>query len=394
MPFIQKGIVSIFMIRQAIKARCLNGVALASLMSALMVSAAGAHPKDMTLSTLHVAQEGLRIETVLPNAFVQSVMTSDSAQDFAEVVARGYQLHSESGPCPMVGTPRAWQLHDIDARRYVVDYACLESVPKELTLRYMLPSQGQPPDEAHENFMSVPILEQEGSLILSLTQNETVVPIARAAAESSLALPLKLNQTKIATPRPLDFLWLGAVHILSGLDHVLFLLALLLIGLSGTALLAVVSAFTVGHSVTLGISALGIYSPLAWVAESIIAASIIYLGLENLYALLRKDSNRTEQERRTLTRRRWAVAGLFGLVHGFGFSTVLRDMGLPEGAMVSSLLGFNLGVEIGQLLIVATLVPLLAWLWRLMGFRSVSISLSIVLLLLGSWWLVERTLFM
>ena len=109
---------------------------------------------------------------------------------------------------------------------------------------------------------------------------------------------------------------------------------------------------------------------------------------------MRKDSNRTEQERRTLTRRRWAVAGLFGLVHGFGFSTVLRDMGLPEGAMVSSLLGFNLGVEIGQLLIVATLVPLLAWLWRLMGFRSVSISLSIVLLLLGSWWLVERTLFM
>ena len=171
-----------------------------------------------------------------------------------------------------------------------------------------------------------------------------------------------------------------------------FLVALFLIGMSLSALFAVVTAFTVGHSVTLGLSTLGLYSPEVWIAESVIAVSIVYLGLENLYALLRRDPDRSETERRRLTRRRWAVAGLFGLIHGFGFSYVIRDLGLPEEAQVRSLMGFNLGVEIGQLLIVATLVPVLAWLWGKLGQRAVSIPLSLIILGLGGFWLVERTL--
>ena len=85
------------------------------------------------------------------------------------------------------------------------------------------------------------------------------------------------------------------------------------------------------------------------------------------------------------------MAGLFGLIHGFGFSYVIRDLGLPEDAQVHSLMGFNLGVEIGQLLIVATLVPVLAWLWGKLGQRAVSIPLSLIILALGGFWLVERT---
>ena len=115
------------------------------------------------------------------------------------------------------------------------------------------------------------------------------------------------------------------------------------------------------------------------------------LGAENLHALFRKTSART-LNLRAVTRRRWIIAGLFGLIHGFGFSYILADLGLPEGSLWTALIGFNLGVEIGQLMIIALFVPLLAWSWQRFNPTAVSALASASILLAGCWWLAERAL--
>lgn len=136
------------------------------------------------------------------------------------------------------------------------------------------------------------------------------------------------------------FVLLGIRHILTGYDHVLFLLSLLMLGGGLRALFKIVSAFTVAHSITLSLAVLNIVAlPARWV-ESIIAASIIYVAAENLW------------RRQSALRNRWLVTFAFGLVHGLGFASILQELNLPRAGVAVSLLSFNLGVEMGQLAIV------------------------------------------
>ena len=176
------------------------------------------------------------------------------------------------------------------------------------------------------------------------------------------------------------YVWQGIVHIALGLDHVLFVVMLVLISRRVRPLLLAVTAFTLAHSVTLALSALDVVSIAPAVIEPIIAASIAYLAIETL---LRDD------EPRYL----YAVTFAFGLVHGFGFSYVLRDeVGLPTDALVPALAAFNVGVELGQIAIVALLAPLRMWAkgraWERRGLQAVAVGVFGVAL----YWLVERTL--
>src|SRR5688572_8206657 len=174
----------------------------------------------------------------------------------------------------------------------------------------------------------------------------------------------------------------GIHHIMIGPDHILFLVGLLLLGGSFVALLKIVTAFTVGHSVTLSLAALNVVTPPASVIEPAIALSIVFVGADNL---VRGDG-------RDL--RMW-VALVFGLVHGFGFANVLREFGLPREALGWSLFSFNLGVEIGQLgivLIVATLLEAVRRRSSMAGAR-VAMAGSIVVIAAGSYWFVERVFF-
>ena len=184
--------------------------------------------------------------------------------------------------------------------------------------------------------------------------------------------------TADGTPRgAIGFLPLGIQHILEGWDHLLFLLALVLPGGSVGNLVRIVTAFTIAHSLTLAAAALELISVPAAPVEALIALSIAWVAAENL-ARVRPMS------------RRWAVAFAFGLIHGFGFSNVLRDIGLPRDAMLSSLLWFNLGIELGQLLVVLLLVPVLAWLGRLRLGRPVPQALSALILVASVVLLVQR----
>ena len=175
-----------------------------------------------------------------------------------------------------------------------------------------------------------------------------------------------------------DFTVLGIEHIFLGYDHLMFLLALIAIGGRPLALVKVVTSFTVAHSITLILAALDVVSLPGRLVEAGIAFSIAYVAAENLW--------------RARPRHRWLLTFFFGLVHGFGFANVLRELGLPTKSqeLVASLLAFNVGVEIGQVAIVAVLLPLVLWVGR-SAFRDAFIKgVSVIVLLFGIGWLVER----
>ena len=171
----------------------------------------------------------------------------------------------------------------------------------------------------------------------------------------------------------------GVHHILIGPDHLLFLVGLLLLGGSIRHLLLVVTAFTAAHSITLSLAALGMLIPPSSAIEPAIALSVVYVGADNL---LVRDGRDT---------RAW-IAFAFGLIHGFGFANVLRDMDLPARALGWTLFGFNLGVEIGQLAVVAIVASAFAWVRMrspVAGTRLAFVG-SIIVILAGAFWFVER----
>ena len=178
----------------------------------------------------------------------------------------------------------------------------------------------------------------------------------------------------------------GIQHILVGPDHVLFLVGLLLLGGSAARLGLVVTAFTLGHSVTLSVAALGLYSPPPFIVEPLIALSIVLVGVDNLMVGGAPVGGRDV--------RPW-MAGLFGLVHGFGFAAVLREFGLPREALGWSLFGFNAGVELGQLAIVVPSAVALAALRRASALAAARVAMigSVVVVWAGAWWFIQRVFF-
>lgn len=180
------------------------------------------------------------------------------------------------------------------------------------------------------------------------------------------------------------FFQLGIGHIFTGYDHLLFLLGLLLVCARWQTLLTIITCFTIGHSLTLVLATLGLVNIPARVTEPLIALTIFCVGVENIWRRGHEPAGR------------WAVTLLFGLIHGFGFATVLRDLGVgTEGrSLAVPLFAFNLGVEVGQLAFAAVICPLLWWARRFPGFVRHGIPfLSLIVTLAGLYWLVERLLF-
>ncbi|MEO8008171.1 MAG: HupE/UreJ family protein [Betaproteobacteria bacterium] len=177
-----------------------------------------------------------------------------------------------------------------------------------------------------------------------------------------------------------SFFPLGIEHILTGYDHLLFLLALMLRGGGLWSLLKIITAFTIAHSITLALAALDVVVLPSALVESVIALSIAYVALENLLP-------------RYAVSRRWAVSFMFGLAHGFGFSSVLREIGLPKENLLLSLLNFNLGVEAGQLTVVLLVVPILMRLKSRSWEPRMVATISGVILAVGLALFVDRAFF-
>lgn len=172
------------------------------------------------------------------------------------------------------------------------------------------------------------------------------------------------------------FVRLGVEHIFIGIDHILFLIGLIIVGGRFIDLVKIVTSFTVAHSLTLILAALQVVNLPPRLVESAIALSIVYVAVENFFV--------------TDLSRRWMVTGFFGLVHGFGFAGVLRDLGLPTRGLVPSLLSFNVGVEVGQVVIVSLLLPVVWGLQRLPAGQVAVRLASAVIFVFGLTWFLDR----
>ena len=183
------------------------------------------------------------------------------------------------------------------------------------------------------------------------------------------------------------YTWLGITHILLGFDHLLFVFALLLIVKNMRRLLWTVTAFTLAHSLTMVVATLGIVHIPQAPVEAIIALSILFLSMEIIHE---------KQGKVGLTSRfPWVIAFIFGLLHGFGFAGALAEIGLPQQSITLALIFFNIGVELGQVMFVATVVFIAVMLQRLKYLTLLNKLQTTIVYTMGgvsSFWLIERTL--
>jgi len=246
-------------------------------------------------------------------------------------------------------------------------------IARESILRYQaVPSQ---PIEA----LAVSWPEQLGNLIFRLTAGgELKAGLYVMAGEQSDLIEIGASGTQ--SQSFLDYIIIGFEHIIPlGLDHILFVIGIYLLSQAWRALLWQVSAFTLAHTITLALATLGLVNVSPSIVEPLIALSITYVAIENLF-------------HHSLSKGRIALVFGFGLLHGLGFAGVLGEIGLNPDAFITSLIAFNVGVELGQLAVIALMFALLGfWLGKTKYWeRWVRIPLSLVIALIGAYWFVER----
>lgn len=203
-----------------------------------------------------------------------------------------------------------------------------------------------------------------------------LAPVAALAHDPTA----QVVQAKEAAPGFVDWILLGVEHIFAGYDHLLFLAGVALVATRIGDLARAITAFTLAHSITLGLAAFGIVSIPAAIVEPAIAASIVFVAVENV-------------ARRDPQRGRAGLTFAFGLIHGFGFASVLAEKGIAQRGAATALAGFNLGVEAGQLAIVGAALLPLVWMRRQGWFGRFALpGSSAAIGFFGAYWLVERVL--
>lgn len=226
------------------------------------------------------------------------------------------------------------------------------------------------------------LIGQADMLVRVAPLGDPVQALRLTAAEPRATIPARSDRMQVLR----SYFVIGVEHILLGWDHLLFVIALVLLLRRWRPVVFAATAFTVAHSITLAGASLGLLGMPQRPVEALIALSIVFLALE--IVRLRKG-----EESWTL-RFPWAIAFAFGLLHGFGFAGALASIGLPEGEIAAALLAFNLGVEAGQLLVVAATLTLLATLDRLAKpamaptLRVAAYGIGIT----GSYWLIDRVI--
>ena len=212
------------------------------------------------------------------------------------------------------------------------------------------------------------------TLRLPVSQDSLAAMMQRAEAPPDVKAAQQENLVK-------RFIILGYTHILpEGLDHILFALGLFFFSTFMRPLLWQITAFTIAHSITLGLAMAGIFTLPSGIVQSLIALSIAVVGLEKIFFRKVKAS-------------RWMIVFAFGLVHGMGFASALRGLGLPPGKFWSVLASFNIGVELGQLTVVAAAFILTRWMWnKPWYFKRVVVPISALISIVALYWFVQRVM--
>ncbi len=353
--------------------------ALIAALCLLFAREAQAHPAPFSYLDLHLDAGGVTGTLVvhdLDAAHDLEVASADSLLELA--VASRYRdtLVALLGPRLNL---------EFDGRPVTITWGGLDVVPDRQSLRLAFTVSGGRParvtirayvfpyDPIHQTFVNV----YEDTALT----HQAILDATRQSADYYSGTA----QGRLSVIR--TFVLSGIQHILIGPDHILFLVGLLLLGGTLQRLALIVTAFTIGHSITLSLAALDLVSPPSQFVEPLIALTIVVVGADNLL-VLRGQPDRAHE---ATDIRAWLAAG-FGLIHGFGFAYVLKEFGLPQAALGWSLFAFNLGVEAGQLLIVGVVATVLLLVRRhsAAAARRVALAGSIGVILAGLYWFVER----
>lgn len=337
----------------------LRTLLVALILGVLLAGTARAHA--LRLSTGDVSVDGRRVEAVFQFARAELDVLRP------EEVAATIQVSSDGAPCVLAGSSVGPAQEDGVA--VTAHWDCPKAPGRlRMVLSFL--------DRLPEGHLHVALIRLPG------------VTVQRTARASAPVLEVEAQPGAWAGAG--RFLRLGAEHIFQGTDHIAFLIGVLLLGGSFRQLVGIVTAFTVAHSMTLALATLGWVVPPPRLIEPLIALSIVAVGVENLLSLRAPLSAERVQ---AAIAHRWRLTFGFGLVHGFGFAGALRALDLPRALLAPSLFTFNLGVELGQLVIVALAWPLLRWLRGLRpmwpgGTRWASAAVAG----LGAYWLLERVM--
>lgn len=360
--------------------RVVRGAILAVLFSFLPLQDAAAH--DPGLSSLTIRQRTNSLDATLTLAVKDAEQLVELDKDRDGIVTQAEFAQTRS------------QLETAVARQLVI--AADGKVAKDGSIHSRLDENNNV--EVLLNFDAVVFsnLEIESKLIASLplghrqylqiqnSRGDTIFEqlLSAAADRATVRMPLATASIGMfeAARSFTNFLPLGVKHILTGYDHLLFLFGLLLLARGFLSSLGIITSFTIAHSITLAVATLDLVQIPSRIVEPLIAASIVFVGIENL---LRGD----------IPKARRLVPFGFGLIHGFGFASALREAGIGSGigGIILPLFSFNLGVELGQIMVAAIALPII---WKLrenpMFIARWAPACSAAVVLLGSFWFVQR----
>jgi len=399
--------------------RAVRPAAAAALLLGLSALAppAWAHSRSVSWSSVEIEGQGARIVLRVPQLELTRLpwgaVSGALPPGLAAYAISSLRLEAGGRPCPVVEGPR---LLRSPTERAALEWrvACPTAADLVLESDFLLDVA-----PSHLHFARV---RRDGAVVERVLSDEARRWPLLATADGGAPAGSTLG----------GYVWLGVEHIAGGADHLAFLLALLLLARRAADVLTIVTGFTVAHSITLALAALGRVAPASAAVEALIGLSIALVAAENAWLLAGRPRRvpvalvaglafmailaavgvgavpaltlagvalfcgcyfaLLERVERPL-RMRFAVAFAFGLVHGFGFAGVLAAVALPQGRLLTALLGFNLGVEAGQIAVVAAVWPLLRWLSDLRAgawHRSVVEAGTAAVCGLGVFWLVSR----
>lgn len=361
-----------------------------------LYNVAWGHASGVTDTNIKLGASTVRVTYTVPNDHLELL---PNHPNLTQTIAQGFRVENDKNYCNLSSIDLR-PLDSIGSTQYIIFYGC-EGKLTELTISYSLFFDSNP---EHQNISRIAIAGRHQSFIFTATND---------VYSASVTTLLKLWDKRLSdkdmgnnsgrnnilsnnSTQPknqfssllenLTYFNLGFEHILLGFDHIIFLIGLLLLPVKFKQLVLIITMFTLAHSITLALSVLNIVSAPAFFVEAAIAFSIVFVAIENLW------ETRNQKNKIALAsafKRRLVVTFIFGLIHGFGFSYILKEIGFGDQLTLTLFL-FNGGVEVGQLLIVLLVYPALLFAFRNNNGVVLSRASSAVIGLVGCGWLIGR----
>ncbi|WP_048692116.1 HupE/UreJ family protein [Catenovulum maritimum] len=360
----------------------------------IFTSQVSAHEAGVTDTQVELGKTQVKLTLTLPN----KLLVGDISQDNAiknNLIQSFFKVNNQSQTC-IVNRIVQKALDNINSTQYHLLFQCPTALD-QVKLTYHL-SESLTND--HKNYLTIKIAGRTQVITLDRLNNQHQIPVKKLIDLWQIELidnNFEPNNQNLAEQNSFwseisrvwsatsHYFFIGIEHIIFGYDHLLFLLALILLPSSIRHLVLTITFFTIAHSLTLALSLFELVSVPIWLVESFIAASIIFVALENIKRL----NKYSDIQQPSYYNNRLRISFVFGLIHGLGFSFILKEMGLTQD-LVPSLIFFNLGVETGQVALVILFIPLL---YALHKSKKCSVLLqisSLILVFIGSFWLIQR----